>query len=121
LRRMDTRQARRMMQQMGMKVSEIPEVQQVIIKSSGKEIVIERPSVAILDMKGQRIFQIIGEPTERITEAPPPQKSTLAEEDIQLVAHQANASLDEARKALEETGGNLAQAILLLQSRPGKT
>jgi len=125
LRRMDPRQARRLMQQMGMKMSEIPNVQQVTIKTPGKEILIERPSVTVLDMKGQHVFQIIGEPTERPPEAQQPkqqsQQPTIAEEDVQLVAQQANASPDEARKALEETGGNLAQAILLLQGRACRT
>jgi len=122
LRRVDARQARRMMQQMGMKVSEIPDVQQVIIKTQDREITIERPSVAVLNMRGQQIFQVVGQPTERAPEAPPPpQKPAVAEEDAQLVAQQANASLEEAKRALEETGGNLAQAILLLQSRAGRT
>jgi len=111
-----------MMQQMGMKVSEIPDVQQVIIKTPDREITIERPSVAVLNMRGQQIFQVVGQPTERAPEAPPPpQKPAVAEEDAQLVAQQANASLEEAKRALEETGGNLAQAILLLQSRAGRT
>lgn len=122
MRRVDARQARRMMQQMGMKVSEIPDVQQVIIKTPDREITIERPSVAVLNMRGQQIFQVVGQPTERAPEAPPPpQKPAVAEEDAQLVAQQANASLEEAKRALEETGGNLAQAILLLQSRAGRT
>jgi nascent polypeptide-associated complex subunit alpha len=122
LRRVDARQARRMMQQMGMKVSGIPDVQQVIIKTPDREIIIERPSVAVLNMRGQQIFQVVGQPTERAPEAPPPpQKPAVAEEDAQLVAQQANASLEEAKRALEETDGNLAQAILLLQSRAGRT
>lgn len=122
MRRVDARQARRMMQQMGMKVSEIPDVQQVIIKTPDREITIERPSVAVLNMRGQQIFQVVGQPTERTPEAqPPPQKPAVAEEDAQLVAQQANVSLEEAKRALEETSGNLAQAILLLQSRAGRT
>ncbi|MEM2593956.1 MAG: Nascent polypeptide-associated complex protein, partial [Candidatus Bathyarchaeia archaeon] len=37
--------------------------------------------------------------------------------DVLLVAQQANVSLEEARAALEQTNGDLAQAILLLSQR----
>ncbi len=40
--------------------------------------------------------------------------SSIPEEDVQLVATQANVSPDQARAALEQTKGDLAQAILLL-------
>ena len=42
---------------------------------------------------------------------------TIPEEDIQLVADQTGKSIEEARRALEETEGDLAKAILLLQTR----
>jgi len=51
-----------------------------------------------------------GEVSEKALEGKP----TIPEEDVQLVAQQANVSLERARAALEETGGDLAQAILLL-------
>ena len=38
------------------------------------------------------------------------------EEDVQLVADQTGRSLEKAKEALEECGGDLAKAILLLQS-----
>jgi len=38
----------------------------------------------------------------------------IPEEDVQLVATQANVSQEQARAALEQTNGDLAQAILLL-------
>ena len=44
-------------------------------------------------------------------------KVQIPEEDVILVAQQANVSLEEARAALEQTGGDLAQAILLLTQK----
>jgi nascent polypeptide-associated complex subunit alpha len=41
----------------------------------------------------------------------------IPEEDILLVAQQANVSIDVARKALEDSEGDLAQAIIKLQTR----
>jgi nascent polypeptide-associated complex subunit alpha len=108
-----------MMQRMGMNMDSVPDVEQVIIKTSSKEITIEQPEVAILEMQGQKIFQVIGgKITEGAPERTKPSASKLAvsEEDVRLVADQTGKSVEEARKALEECGGDLAKAILLLQA-----
>jgi nascent polypeptide-associated complex subunit alpha len=102
-----------MMQRMGMSMDAVPDVKQVIIKTSSKEITIEEPEVAILEVQGQKIFQVAG---GKISEKATEQKPTFPEEDVRLVADQTGKSLEEARKALEECGGDLAKAILLLQS-----
>lgn len=103
-----------MMQRMGMSMDAVPDVEQVIIKTANKEITIEEPEVAILDVQGQKIFQVTG---GKITEKATERKLTIPEEDIRLVADQTGKSLEEARKALEESEGDLAKAILLLQSK----
>lgn len=113
-RRMNPREAKRMMQRMGLNMDAMPNVEQVIIKTSGKEIVIDEPEVAILEMQGQKIFQVTG---GKISEKAAEHKLTIPEEDVRLVADQTGKSLEEARKALEECGGELAKAILLLQSK----
>lgn len=118
-RRMNPRETKRMMQRMGMNMDSVPDVEQVIIRTSSKEIVVEQPEVAILEMQGQKIFQVIG---GQVTEKAPERKATAApviaisEEDVQLVADQTGKSPDAARKALEECEGDLAKAILLLQT-----
>ena len=113
-RRVNPREAKRMMQRMGMNMDTVADVEQVVIKTSGKEITIEEPEVAILELQGQKIFQITG---GKITEKASERKTLgIAEEDVRLVADQTGKSVDEARRALEESGGDLAKAILLLQS-----
>ncbi len=112
-RRVSPREAKRMMQRMGLSMDAIPDVEQVIIKTSGKEITIEEPEVAVLDVQGQKIFQVAG---GKITEKVAERRLVIPEEDVRLVADQTGKSLEEARKALEECGGDLAKAILLLQS-----
>jgi len=114
-RRVNPREARRMMQRMGMSMQPVADVEQVIIKTSAKEITIEEPEVAVLQMQGQKIYQVTGgKITEKAAERKP---SGIAEEDVRLVADQTGKSPDEARRALEESGGDLAKAILLLQSK----
>jgi nascent polypeptide-associated complex subunit alpha len=105
-----------MMQRMGMSMDAVQDVEQVIIKTSSKEIIIEQPEVAILQMQGQKIFQVAGgKITEKTAERKAPVIAT-AEEDVRLVADQTGKSVEEAKKALEECEGDLAKAILLLQS-----
>lgn len=114
-RRVNPREARRMMQRMGMSMDAVADVEQVVIKTSAKEITIEEPDVAVLEVQGQKIYQVTGgKITEKAAERKP---SGIAEEDVRLVADQTGKSPDEARRALEESGGDLAKAILLLQTK----
>lgn len=112
-RRVSPREARRMMKRMGLSMDAMPDVEQVVIKTSSKEITIEEPEVAIMEMQGQRIFQVTG---GKITEKTAERKLVIPEEDVRLVADQTGKSSEEARKALEECEGDLAKAILTLQS-----
>jgi nascent polypeptide-associated complex subunit alpha len=108
-----------MMQRMGMNMNAMPDVEEVIIKTGSKEINIEQPEVTILEMQGQKIFQVMGgKITEKAPERTEPSgsKPVVSEEDVKLVADQTGKSVEEARKALEECDGDLAKAILLLQS-----
>lgn len=111
MRRISPREAKRLMKRMGLSMGAMPDVQQVIFKTSTKEIIIENPEVAVMDMRGQKIFQVTG---EKIVEKTVEREVTIPEEDVQLVAQQAKVSVEEARAALEQTKGDLAQAILLL-------
>lgn len=103
-----------MMSRMGLSMDAMPDVQEVVIRTGAKMIIIEQPEVAMLEMQGQKIFQITGGTiTEKAAERKP---SVVAEEDVRLVADQTGKGVEDARKALEESGGDLAKAILLLQS-----
>jgi len=116
LRRVNPREAKRMMQRMGMSMDSIPGVSQVIVKTATKDIIIDEPEVAMLNMQGQKIYQVMG---GRVSEKAVVVEKKLAipDEDIQLVAGQTGKSVEEAKKALEESAGDLAKAILLLRNR----
>ena len=124
--RMDSRRARRMMKQMGMNMNELDFVKRVILQGDNKEIVIEGAQVTSINVQGTKMYQVAGgTETERkpqtgeATEAAPAEEAKLVipEEDILLVAQQANVSIDKARAALEANDGDLAQAIIKLQTR----
>ncbi|MCZ2844990.1 MAG: nascent polypeptide-associated complex protein [Candidatus Bathyarchaeota archaeon] len=108
------RNAMRMMQRMGMETNEIKDVIEVIIKTADKDIIIEEPNVMSLVMDRQKIFQVIG--GNQREEIPDQDTVEISENDIKLVAEQANVDAEEARHALEESGGDLARAIVLLKA-----
>jgi len=95
------------MKKMGMKQEDI-DASEVIIKCSDKEIIIRNPQVARINMMGQENFQISGDVEERSLES-------FTEDDVETVKSQTGKSEEEVRQALEETNGDLAEAILKLK------
>lgn len=110
MKRFNPRETRRMMQRMGLNMNQL-EVEEAIFRTKDKEIRLENPEVAILEMQGQKIYQVTG---GHMTETALEKKPTIPDEDVQLVAQQAKVTLERAQAALEQTNGDLAQAILLL-------
>jgi nascent polypeptide-associated complex subunit alpha len=106
---MNPRDVEKAMRRMGIQQQTI-DATEVLIRTSGKTIRISKPQVAKINMMGQQTFQIAGN-IEEIDETPP-----ISEEDIAAVVQQANCSAEEAKHALEESEGDIAQAILKLQS-----
>ena len=106
------RQMRRMMDKMGLDMTEIPNVQEVIIKTDKKEIIIPKPSVTEMKSKENSIFQIIAESFEEKEL----EVQIFSEDDIMLVCQQASCNEEQAKEALGETKGDIAQAILRITS-----
>ena len=105
--KINPRQMEKMAKKMGMKMDEI-EAEQVIIKTPEKDIVINNPSVSRVNMMGQDTWQISGEATER------PNKP-YTEDDVKMVMEQAGCTREFAEAALEDTNGDIAEAILKLK------
>ncbi len=106
------RKNRRMLERMGLDMNQIPDVKEVIIRTSSKDMVIREANVSEINAKGMRVFQVMGSDVEEIER----EKPKFTEEDVLLVAQQAGVSKERASVALEESGGDLAQAILQLSS-----
>ncbi len=104
------RKMQQMMKRMGINQSEI-DASEVIIRTAEKEIIITNPQVAKVNMMGQETFQISGNIHERELSTEP----EITEEDIKTVAEQADVSEEKAKEALEESKGDIAEAILKLQ------
>jgi nascent polypeptide-associated complex subunit alpha len=108
----DNRQTRRMMDRMGIKLDQIEGVEEVIIRTAEKDIVIKGAQVSEINAKGAggRMYQVIGEDVEeRMREKP-----KYTRDDVLLVAQQSNTNEARAEQALKDTDGDIAQAILRL-------
>jgi len=104
------RQMRRMMDKMGMDMEEVNNVQEVIIKTDKKEIIINKPAVTEMKTKDSSIFQVVADSIEEKEL----EVQIFSDEDISLVSQQANVDEETAKNALAEAEGDLARAILLL-------
>ena len=109
--KMDNRNARRMMDRLGINMKEIPNVQEVVIRTPDTEMHITNASVSEVNAQGQRMFQVVGEVEEVEVE-----QKTFSEEDILLVQQQTGVSREKAVAALEQSDGEVARAILKLTS-----
>jgi nascent polypeptide-associated complex subunit alpha len=107
---MNPRDMRQAMKRLGIKQEGIA-AKEVIIRLDDKEIVISNPQVTKVNMMGQDTYQIVGEESERSLDSTP----EISEDDIKTVAEQAGVSEEQAKAAIEESKGNLAEAILSLK------
>ncbi len=116
--RMNPKQMKAMMRRMGIQQDEMPDVDEVIIRTRTKEIVIKDAAVTVVTVQGQKTFQVMGTPEERERrkEEPRPEEGEIPDEDVKLVMAQAGCTASEAKKALEETDGSPAEAILKIMS-----
>ncbi|MBO3799720.1 MAG: NagC family transcriptional regulator [Candidatus Brockarchaeota archaeon] len=106
------REQERLLKRLGIKIEEIQGVRSVVIETDNERIVFDSPVVTKMTGGSQEIYQIVGEPVieKKKEEYVPP------DDDVLLVAKQTGRSVEEARKALVTTSGDIAQAIVLLQS-----
>jgi nascent polypeptide-associated complex subunit alpha len=100
-----------MMKRFGINVKNIDNVEKVIIQTNTKEYVFDTAEVTVMEAQGQKTFQIIGEP---IVKTRGGDSETVLKDDIKLIMEQTGKSEAEVRKALKETNGDLAEAILKL-------
>ena len=96
----------------GLSIEQVEGVESVIIKLRDRELIVKNPHVTSMKVGGQTVFQVTGEVEERSLMI---EEVSVSEEDVQLVASQAGVSLEEARRALKATKGDLARAILYLK------
>lgn len=104
------KQMEKQMKKMGMKMEELEGVREVVIRFDEKELIIDNPSVSLMNVMGQETYQVEGKAHEVELDY----EIEIPEEDIEMVANSAGVSANKAKEALEECRGDLAEAIMKL-------
>ena len=112
---MDPKALRNMMNKLGIKSSEINAIK-VTIDCEDKTITITNPSIMKIEAQGTESFQISGIVSEE-------QKGVTAEitdDDMEVVMKRSGIyDKEKAREALEQSNGDIAEAILKLTEKSG--
>ena len=122
---LNPRKMQKMMEQMGIDVTELDVESAVIRLADGTELVFDGPDVTRMDARGQQTYQVVGDPEARAGDEPAVEggdagsadaaddadDEVIPDDDVALVAEQAGASEADAREALEAADGDLASAI----------
>lgn len=104
------RQMAMMMKKLGIDVTEVDGVQEIVVKTADKDYVFTTAEVTIMKAQGTETWQISGTP--KIVEHEV--RLTFSDDDVQMVMEQTGCDDAAARQALEAAGGDLAEAIVAL-------
>ena len=126
-RGMSPKQMKAMMRKAGIKQEEIEGVEEVVVRTKDREILFRRPEVVSITAQGTTTYQVVGRPEERPLSgggeaveggeaAPSPPAAKYTDDDVELVVGQTGASEEDARAALDECDGEVAEAIMRLIS-----
>lgn len=107
--KINPRMMQQAMRQMGIKQEELDALE-VVIRLKDKDLIITNPHVAKVNMMGQESFQISGTIKEHARSL----KVEISEEDVKTVMEQAGVDAKKAKKALETSNGDIAEAILAI-------
>ncbi len=84
----------------------------------GRTLVAATPQVMVVKLPtGQAMIQVVTQSLEERTGEAEESAASFSEDDINLIVEQTGVTPEEARKALEEAGGDLAAAIMLIEER----
>jgi len=96
-----------MMKKMGISQVNLP-VKRVVFEMEDSNLVIEEPSVTKVSMQGQVSYQVVGDAVEESAES-------FSEDDVAMVMEKSGKSRDEVVEALENSDGDIAEAIVGLK------
>ncbi len=127
---LNPRKMQKMMEQMGIDLTELDVESAVLRLDDGTELVFDGPDVTRMDARGQQTYQLVGSPEARAGEVDDGGDADEAggtaaggeaddaggsgdvpDDDVALVAEQAGVPEADAREALEAADGDLAAAI----------
>lgn len=107
---MNPKKMKQMMKQLGMQVEQIEDVSQIIITTPKGRYIFDNAEVSAMTMQGVTTYQVSGQARFE------PAAVLIPDEDVTMVAAQANVSKEKAKEALVATQGDIAEAIVKLST-----
>jgi nascent polypeptide-associated complex subunit alpha len=119
---LNPRDLKRMFKRMGVKadIEDLSDAEEIIIvHNDGRRSILENPQATLIKLGGSGQVMLSATGLLRIEEPPGEEAEEIqvSEEDVQLVAQQTGVSPEEARRALIEAKGDLAEAIMSIEQR----
>ncbi len=109
------RQLELAMRRLGMTTEEVPDVEEVVIRTRQHEHVFQAPEVTILTVQGVRTYQVVGTPHVRPRSAPAAAAAVAGSGPAP--AAPAGPPEDDGRRVLEQANVSRAEAILRILTR----
>lgn len=106
----DPRQMKQMMRQFGIRQEPI-DAKQVIIRCEDKDIVLDSPEVVLVNMQGNKSFQISGDFHEEKKDSLP----EINEDDVNTVKEATGLDSEICKEKLVENKGDIAKTIMDLK------
>jgi len=106
----------KMLKKAGIKMYEIADARRVIIETDEEKIIIDDPKVIEIEIPGNpKAYQVIATNVNVVKKEEEASTVEIREEDVKLVAEETGCDEERVKRALEETKGDIAEAILRLQ------
>ncbi|RUM46625.1 MAG: NagC family transcriptional regulator [Hyperthermus sp.] len=119
--RLNPAEVRRQFKRLGLKNVKVDVInaEEIAVRlEDGREIVLHTPQALLIRMQGNAVMlQAVSSTIEEREYGGEATGQDISEDDVRLVAEQAGVSLEEARNALKEAGGDIAAAIMLIEER----
>tara|TARA_A100001037_G_scaffold286261_1_gene294505 strand:+ start:36971 stop:37327 length:357 start_codon:yes stop_codon:yes gene_type:complete len=112
---LNPRKMKKMMEQMGIELEELEVEEVTIALMNGEKLIFRDAEVTKMEARGQKTYQIIGDPVKDGNGISAKEVDKISKDDIEMVMQKSGVDEETARKSIEATKGDLAAAIYRLK------
>lgn len=112
---LNPRKMKKMMEQMGIELEELEVEDVVMTLVGGEKLIFKEVEVTKMEARGQKTYQVIGDPEIGGDDKLVDGGTKISKEDIEMVMQKSGVDEETARKSIEATEGDLAAAIYRLK------
>ena len=112
---LNPRKMKKMMEQMGIELEELEVEDVVMTLLNGEKLIFKDVEVTKMEARGQKTYQIVGDPEMGGNDRAMDNVTEISKEDIEMVMQKSDVDEETARKSIEATEGDLAAAIYRLK------